>query len=438
MCQTFFLFPHSVFALPVFGLGWALIIWVIGTSVWIWRRLKMRGWTAETREPLPWLLVVGLVIAFVLPRLEAKGPNGDVLGLPVRGYGTFMALGVMGACGLTVYRGTRRGLSLDTMSSIALPVILAGIVGARLFFVIEYWENFQMPSWSATLLEIVKFTEGGLVVFGSLIGGFLAYVWFAVRHKLPMLVLGDVIAPGVILGMAIGRIGCLMNGCCYGGLCEHGAWGIQFPRFSAVEQRVVSPPYSHQLAEGQLHGFLMESRDDQPFVKAVDPGSAAELQGLRAGGRIVAINGIETPTTADAHNVLIRSGPDISLSLSDGQHLKWTIGVLPDKSRSVHPTQIYSSIGGFLICMVLLSAESFLNRSGAVIAMFLTLYPLVRFLEEMIRDDEPGQLGTSLTISQLVSLGTLGAALVMWWAVARTKPGFVDLGNDRMAAPRPT
>jgi phosphatidylglycerol:prolipoprotein diacylglycerol transferase len=250
-------------------------------------------------------------------------------------------------------------------------------------------------------------------------GGFLACVWFVQKRKLPLLALGDVIVPGVILGMAIGRVGCLLNGCCYGGLCD-GGWCIQFPRLSSVEQRVMSPPYRHQLTTGRLHGFVMsEGKLHQPRVQSVDPNGPAERAGLIAGVRISAINGTPTPDIEAAQEVLALSGPDLSIDLADGQRLKWTIGTLPSHSLPVHPSQIYGAISGFLIFLVLLSSEPFLQRRGAVVAMLLTCYPPVRFLEELIRDDEPGQLGTSLTISQWVSVVAFLAAIVTWVIVFR-------------------
>jgi phosphatidylglycerol:prolipoprotein diacylglycerol transferase len=423
VCQTLIFIPDRILGLPVFGLGWLLLFWGVASLIWVGSRFKAFGWSAETKEPLPFLGIAGIVIAFVLPMLEVKTPSGQILGLPIRGYGTLLLVAVVSGWGLAAWRATQRGLSVDTIASLGFWCFIPGIVGARLFFVVEYWPKFQRPTIPATLLEIVRFNEGGLVVYGSLIGGFLGFHYFAKRQKLPALALADVIAPGVVLGMAIGRLGCLMNGCCYGGLSEHGAWGIQFPRFSSVAQEVTSPPYSHQLITGRIHGFVLgENESGQPLVKSVEPGSQAERNGLTSGVRIAKMNGTETSTVTEAKILLEQAGPDISIELADGQRIKWSIGALPERSRPVHPAQIYSAISGVLICFVLLSSEPFFNRTGAVSATFLSLYPITRFLEEIIRDDEPAQLGTGLTVSQLVSVAVLVCAAATWVVVARN-PG---------------
>jgi phosphatidylglycerol:prolipoprotein diacylglycerol transferase len=215
-----------------------------------------------------------------------------------------------------------------------------------------------------------------------------------------------------------------MNGCCYGGECHLEKGCVQFPKYSSVEQQVLSPPYRHQLATGRLHGFVMSANQaGQPLVRSVDPRSAAEDGGLTAGVRIAEINGIATEKIDVAEEVLLHSGPDISITLADGQRLKWTIGAMPPQSRPVHPSQFYAAISGFLILFVLLTIEPFFDRRGALMATLLTLYPVVRFLEEIIRDDEPTQWGTALTISQLISVVVLLGGLVTWYFVFRKEIG---------------
>ena len=87
---------------------------------------------------------------------------------------------------------------------------------------------------------------------------------------------------------------------------------------------------------------------------------------------------------------------------------------LPDHSRPVHPTQLYSSIGAFLICLLLLAYDPYRRRDGELWALMLTVYPVSRFLEEMIRTDEPAIFGTGMTISQNISLVLLLCAGALW------------------------
>lgn len=422
MCQTLFYIPDRLLGLPVFGWGVLLAVWVLVAAGWIGWQVRQQGWTREVQEYLPFAAIVAVVVVFLFPRLEAVAADGSVLGLPIRGYGTMMLCGVVAGWWLAARRATDRGFTLDALASLGLHVFVAGILGARLFFVIEYWEDFARPTWRETIVEIAKFTEGGLVVYGSLLGGFAAFLWFAHRNQLPWLRLADAIAPGVVLGMAIGRIGCLLNGCCYGGLCEHGAPGIQFPRFNSPEQQVTSPPYAHQQSVGQLHGFTLGGAPEgEPVVRHVDAEGAAERAGLRVGDALSSVNNVPVATLKDAQRALLRSGGEIALTLSDGRRLAWSIGAMPSASRPVHPSQIYSAVSGLLICLFLLAADPYCRRDGAVVAALFTLYPVLRFLEELIRDDEPGQLGTAFTVSQWISFGVLLAAGGLWAWIGRVR-----------------
>jgi phosphatidylglycerol---prolipoprotein diacylglyceryl transferase len=98
----------------------------------------------------------------------------------------------------------------------------------------------------------------------------LAGIIFLRVHKLPVLAFADLIAPSLLLGLAFGRIGCLLNGCCYGGLCETPWLGVRFP--------ATSPVYERQLAFGELHGFRLQkdASTHRPQVAAVYPETAAE------------------------------------------------------------------------------------------------------------------------------------------------------------------
>lgn len=94
---------------------------------------------------------------------------------------------------------------------LATWVILASIAGARLFYAIENYPEFE-GHW----IEIFYVWQGGLVYYGGLFGGALAAIIWFVRHKWPLAYCADILAPYIPLGQAIGRMGCFLNGCCYG------------------------------------------------------------------------------------------------------------------------------------------------------------------------------------------------------------------------------
>lgn len=421
MRQTLFYIPHELWGTPVFGWGWMLLLWcalaAITLGVLWWRR----GWNEELSGSLPVVLVVAAVIVFVLPHLEARSPEGEVLGLPIRGYGMMVLLGVLTGLALTIHLARKVGLDVDTVYSLAFWMFVAAIVSARAFYVAQYWSSFRRDTAGQTLVEIVKFTEGGLVVYGALLGGLLAFVIFSWRRRLPSLLVADVIVPGMALGLAFGRIGCLLNGCCFGGEVHGHAPSIHFPRYTCVPQRTLSPPYWHQLSQGRFHGIQIAEAEGELLVAEVDPGSAAESAGVRVGTSIAALNGRPTRNLAEAREQFQEQSPRISLTSADGRRYAWTVGQLPLRSLAVHPAQLYASVNAALLCLFLWSLFPFRARDGVVFASAMTIYPATRFLLEMIRDDEPGRLGTPFSISQLLSLVALLLVAALWAHLSRRR-----------------
>jgi phosphatidylglycerol:prolipoprotein diacylglycerol transferase len=411
MRQDLFHIPHEWLGMPVFGAGWMLLLWTIISVVLLvvlWRR---QGWNADTRSYVPLLLLVGALIWAVLPRLETMTDLGTSAGLPIRGYGVMLLLGVLAGVALAVFEARRVGLDPDTVLSLCFHLFVAGILGARLFYVIEYWSQFQRPTPLATLGAILNVTQGGLVVYGSLIGALLGGLWFVRRNALPLLATADLIAPSLVLGLALGRIGCFLNGCCYGGVCD-APWAVRFPS--------TSEPYAHQRMLGQLHGFLLaEAPDSQAArVAAVQPDGPAAVAGLQVGDEVRAIAGRPVESFAQAREALRIAGPDLYLTTDRGP-LRIRLEALPERSRPTHPTQLYAAIGAGLLCWLLWSYYPLRQRDGEVFALLLTLYPVMRFFEEAIRVDEPGQFRTSFSIAQWVSLLLLAGVAALWVFILR-------------------
>jgi len=398
--QTLFFIPDQIAGVPVFGAGWLLLLWAISSVVLLAISHRRHGWGGETLGYLPLLAALGAAIYYVLPMLAEEG-----LGLPIRGYGTMLLLGVVAGVGLAAYRAARVGLDPERIYSLAFWMFVAGIAGARVFFVVQYWPQFERGTLHETIFEILKFTEGGLVVYGSLIGAMIAFAVFCYRQRLSMLAVGDVIGPCMLVGLAIGRMGCLLNGCCFGGVCESGPFAITFPEFTSPRQQIMSPPFSDQLLHGQLHGVRIEAdQNGRVLVRHVQPGSAAERSGLRAGTEIEGLNGHPIRSLADVREVLVERPMNLALTTTRGDLYTWSVASFPTRSLPVHPTQIYSAINAFLLAWLLWQLYAYRTRDGQIIALTIGLYALTRFLLEAIRNDEPGRFGTSLTISQIVSL----------------------------------
>jgi phosphatidylglycerol:prolipoprotein diacylglycerol transferase len=215
--STLFVIPAEFAGVPVFGLGWLLLAWIVISVAGLAMLTRRRGWSGEAAGTIPLVLMVAAAIALFLPMLVETGPGG-IRGVPVRGFGVMFMLAAIASVGLAAYRAWQIGLDPEIIVSLSFTMLLAGIVGARVFYVVQYWPEFSRPTIAETLQALANFTKGGLVVYGAVLVGLPAGIWFLHRRHLPILPMADLIAPSMVLGQAIGRIGCFLNGCCYGGV----------------------------------------------------------------------------------------------------------------------------------------------------------------------------------------------------------------------------
>jgi phosphatidylglycerol:prolipoprotein diacylglycerol transferase len=447
MAQTLFYIPATFAGLPVFGFGLlVLAVFVIGGAAILWQ--ARNGWTAEANSTAVLILALAAGAYFVLPRMVEHDIEGRPLGVPIRGFGVMMMLATIAGVGISAWRARQVGLDPEIIYSLAFYMFIGGILGARGFYVIQYWEQYFKPGMSLaeSLKAIVNAASGGLVVYGSFLGGTAAGAWFVYQRQLPLLALADIIAPGMALGQAIGRIGCFLNGCCYGGLCTLPLIATPFPQTSNPATLDLSPPYARQKELGWIYGFelAVQRLPDQPsqfLVTKVEPNSPAANAGLHVGDEVKAINGFRLEsaeglrrqmlaakwdprklpeTLLDGARALLQAaGSNISLQTADGRTIEWTIGELPAWSLPIHPTQLYACLDAALLAFFLWNYFPFRRRDGEVFALLITLHPISRFLLELIRMDEPGQFGSSLTISQWLSIALLAAAAAFWLYVER-------------------
>ena len=158
-----------------------------------------------------------------------------------------VALGFLLGLWTASRRGLREGVPAERIMDLGPWLILGAIAGARTLYVISYWrEQFaDKPIW-----EIFMVQHGGLVYYGGLVGSSLAYILYAGWKKLPLWKGGDILAPSVALGHALGRIGCFFNGCCYGRQCSW-PWGITYP------DRPGGPPSGIPLHPTQIYESVL-------------------------------------------------------------------------------------------------------------------------------------------------------------------------------------
>lgn len=417
MFPTVFHVPEQVAGVPLFGAGLLLVVWAVASVALLAWLVRRQGWCADTLGYVPLLLLLGALIRWILPLISEPG-----LGLPIRSYGVMLFFAVFAGTSLTIWRGGRLGLDADRVLTLTICGFIPGILVARLFYVVRFWSEFPRPTVGATLVEIINITQGGLIVYGALIGGLLGFGALIVRQKLPALATLDLLVPGMLLGLALGRIGCFLFGCCYGGPSSL-PWAVRFP--------LGSPPFLQEVHQGEifLYGlkFLGEP-GDPPVIAEVEPGSEAERQGLRAGMRVRAIGGYAVLSVNHARTELLRAHrlepQEVTLATAQlAEVARLSIPSALPRSRPLHPTQLYSAIDAAILCLFLLAYDPFRRRDGELFALLLTIYPINRFLTEFIRTDDPGVWGTWLTLGQAFSLVFLVVAAGLWWHILRRPPG---------------
>lgn len=132
--------------------------------------------------------------------------------LEVYSWGFTLSLAVLAGTFLLYRQAPKIGLKQDLVIDMAIWLVVGGVVGARLFYVFVY----EPGTYLKQPYLIFALWQGGLVYYGAIIGGFIAGVWFVRKNRLSFWPLADLVAPPLALGYGIVRIGCFLNGCCYG------------------------------------------------------------------------------------------------------------------------------------------------------------------------------------------------------------------------------
>jgi phosphatidylglycerol:prolipoprotein diacylglycerol transferase len=310
-----------------------------------------------------------------------------ILDVTVKSYGLMMVVGFLAA--VTVIRLLSRRFTQDPqhITNAALYSLIAGVVGARVFFVVHYFEQFRDDP-----LGVFAIWRGGLELLGGVLLAIAVILLYIKYHKLPLRHYLDTLAVGLMMALVFGRIGCFLNGCCYGKPTDL-PWGIRFPYGSFAYRSQVHPDPERGRSEPHLDlpedyfGYQTEDMEYSPDLKPWE---------------------LLTPEQREA----VREGP---------------YRCLP-----VHPTQFYTSGAAGLCCLILYGfwrrsqkaeqtgRHGLLTKPGSVFSLMFVLYGVMRFTMELFRDDNPYEIGW-LTVSQLIGIGlvTLGAGLLVFYTLAR-------------------
>jgi len=179
----------------------------------------------------------------VFPRILSIGP------VTLYSYGLMVFAAVMAAW-FVLKKDTAGRIAARRLEDIAFYSLFCGFILARLFHFIVW----DFETLSANPLEFFYIWHGGLAVGGGIIGGFLALVYFSRKENIAFAEFCDYFAAPMILGQAIGRIGCFLAGCCYGSACGHFP-GVTFTNSASLAPLGV-PIHPVQLYESALNFAL--------------------------------------------------------------------------------------------------------------------------------------------------------------------------------------
>ena len=186
---------------------------------------------------------------------------GHTIPMRIYGYGLMLVLGFLLGIWLARWRARRAGESPDALTQCGLLALAGGVLGARIAYVIQHWKSqFANESFAA----VFNITSGGLIYYGGLALATVFVIVFLRFQRLPIRRHLDIIAVSLMVGLAFGRAGCLLNGCCFGAECRADSLlAARFPMYSkpliklaggdnpfSQGTDVPSPVYQQQLAKG--------------------------------------------------------------------------------------------------------------------------------------------------------------------------------------------
>lgn len=189
-------------------------------------------------------------------------------GLSVHTYGVLVATGFLLAMWWASYDAKTRGVDPNRIMDLAFYIILSGVLGSRLMYLIVT----DPGVFVRAPLDVFKLWQGGVAYYGGVIGALLAVIIYTRKYHLSFWTCADIIMPGLAIGHAVGRLGCLMAGCCHGlPTPDPAVWyAIVFPNDPQSFAPAGVPVYPTQLMEAAgevcIFLFLVWRRHHQKFT----------------------------------------------------------------------------------------------------------------------------------------------------------------------------
>ena len=301
-----------------------------------------------------------------------------------------MVIGFMAA--IFLIRRLSRNITLDTqlIANAALYSMIGGVVGARLLYVVHYFDQFR-----GRLFSVFAIWQGGLEFLGGVILAIAVIIFYLRRHKLPIRRYFDILAVGLMLGLAFGRIGCFLNGCDFGKPTEL-PWAVRFPYGSFAYHSQVYPNPERNRPKPQLElssDFFGEYSENGVWFQGLKP-----------------------------YDQLTQRQKDM---VDKGLY----------RCLPVHPTQLYSSANAAFLCLILYlfwrraqnagsssSSNKPFTKPGCTFGLMLILYGITRFFIEFLRDDNPFNKFDGLTISQNISIAMIVFGIILLAIFEKMEP----------------
>lgn len=280
-------------------------------------------------------------------------------GIPIYGFGLMLVIGFILLSQLAKYLAKRCGIDGELFINAALIGLFTGVLGARISHVLENLGDFTRGDrgFFGNLAEVFNFQSGGLTYYGGFLLAFPTLVLYGLWKKIPIRLGMDIVAPCLMIGLGVGRIGCLLNGCCYGAQCPSDAfYSIRFPYYS--------------------NAYL-----DEYHNKTLEP---ANMPGPK-----------------------LLSDKGYPISPSEAKRKMEDVSKL--KSNALHPAQVYSTITALLLSGLCLAFFTIRKTPGMVFAMMMVLEGITRYILELLRSEPAvwGKMSLSMVLGILLVIGGL-------------------------------
>jgi phosphatidylglycerol:prolipoprotein diacylglycerol transferase len=303
--------------------------------------------------------------------------------IPIYGFGLMLVVAFLACVKAAQLIAPRVGMNPDHFVDAVLIALVTGLIGARLCHVLENFHEYTRADLTLgqNLRNILNTREGGLTFYGGFLFAIPCTIAYGLWRKANILRGMDVAAIVIMIGLGLGRIGCFLNGCCYGAQCDL-PWAVRFPYYSNA--------WVEQYATGKV-----------PLPD--------ELRSTTN----IPLNPDRPPVSTSSPLQLIAA---------------------ENRALPVQPTELYTVFTAFLLALLLFLYLGLPHLDGRVFALMMMLEGFARYVLEMIRVEPAvamvrwhGQ-AYGMSISMILGAGIMVAGVAMWLALGRIGGGR-QLGN---------